>query len=608
MFLKKVVKKDRNGNLKYTHYRLCESYRIDNKVRARTIYHLGSLEDLNEHERKLLADRIEEIVHGFNNLLINSIPSKIERYAQHFSSLIIKSKSIDIPISNDKAHISDYIPVDINNIENREVREIGSEWIVRQTLDKFGVQDFLGSIGFDRRAIELSYINWISRTVHPGSELATENWLRRNSGLCELFDIDPHRINRFQLYKISRQLYRHKKELEVYFRDKTRSIFNLNEKIILYDLTNSYFEGRMQQSIKAKFGRSKEKRDDCKIITLALVTNSEGFIRYSKLYKGNISDCKTLGSTIEEINDAANLTVMPTIVLDAGIATEDNLDMLKENQYDYICISRSALKDYKLVDKHPLIIYDKNDQPIEIKTVIQGKNKDTYLYVKSKAKQQKETSIEEKLSGRFEEGLQGIAVSLTKKRGIKTVEKVYERIGRLKAKYPRVCNKYLIKTNQDQGKVTGIKWYIKEHGTNDNNEKGIYFIRTNKQDEQNKKVWDIYNTIREIESTFRCLKTELNIRPNFHQKDNNIEAHIHLGLLAYQVVSIIRYQLKKSGINDSWTRLLSKMNTQKSMTTSLKNKNQEKIHIRNCSIPDAELTEIYNILNLKKMPFYRKKA
>lgn len=154
-------------------------------------------------------------------------------------------------------------------------------------------------------------------------------------------------------------------------------------------------------------------------------------------------------------------------------------------------------------------------------------------------------------------------------------------------------------------KVNKIYWSLKNTEVKES-ENGVYFIRTNIPDFDEQTSQNIYNIIKEIESTFRCLKTELNIRPNYHQKDENIEPHIHLGLFAYQLVSIIRHQLKSAGINDSWTTLIEKMNTQKATTTAIMKKNGKKVFVRNCSIPSKELKEIYQILKLNPVPFYKK--
>jgi hypothetical protein len=607
MFLKRIDKKDRKGNNKYVQYRLCESYRINNKTRHRTIINIGRLDELKDFEHKVLADRIEQILQGQLNIF-DEHSVHIEKYAQEIVKKIIESNSLDIIGQQDQNNIKEkeFVEVDINSIENHEVKEIGAEWIVKQTIDKLGIEDLLVSLGYDKRARDRALLNWISRTINPLSELGTENWLKRNSSLCELLNLDSRKISRFHLYDASRKLYVNKVEIENHLSVKTNQLFDLNDKVMLFDLTNSYFEGRMMGSKKSRFGRSKEKRSDAKIIALALVTNIYGFVKYSKIYQGNIADCNTLETTIRdlELSQTSN-GKKPMIVMDAGIATEKNLLMLREKGYNYLCVSRTDIKNYQLEKTSPVIIYDQNNKPIELRKAIQEKNEDNYLYIKSEAKQKKEASIQSKLSDRFEDGLKAIMQSIEKKRGVKTVQKVYERIGRLKNKYPRVSNDFIIKTEQENNQVKKISWVKNEK---ENDEQGIYFIRTNEKEISEKGMWDIYNTIREIESTFRCLKTELCIRPNYHQKDENIEPHIHLGILAYQVVAAIRYQLKSKGLNDSWTTLLSKMNTQKVTTTAMMKKDGDKVFVRNCSIPSSELLEIYQKLKLKPVPFYKKRS
>ncbi len=120
-------------------------------------------------------------------------------------------------------------------------------------------------------------------------------------------------------------------------------------------------------------------------------------------------------------------------------------------------------------------------------------------------------------------------------------------------------------------------------------------------------LWDIYNTIREVESTFRCLKTDLNLRPVYHQKDEHIESHLHLGLLAYQIVAPIRYMLKSKGLNYGWQNIVRIMNTQKSLSVKQKAKENKEIIVKTCSSPCSEALEIYRSLNMSSMPFKTKK-
>ena len=147
--------------------------------------------------------------------------------------------------------------------------------------------------------------------------------------------------------------------------------------------------------------------------------------------------------------------------------------------------------------------------------------------------------------------MQKAADALHKKGGIKNIYKVWQRLGRIKEKHKRVSAHYQIEVEQKEALATAISWNYQPLPPTTNKQEGIYFIRTNIEQAQEKLVWDIYNTLRNVESTFRCLKTDLNVRPIYHQNDERIKSHIYLTLLAYQMVNTIRYMLKQAGIYHS---------------------------------------------------------
>ena len=196
--------------------------------------------------------------------------------------------------------------------------------------------------------------------------------------------------------------------MENYLSKKTNELFDIQDKIVLYDLTNTYFEGEKRNSTLARFGRSKEKRNDAKLIVLALVVNREGFIKYSSIYEGNMSDCKTLADMIDKLRaNTSNSAKKALVVIDAGIATEDNLKMLRKKDYDYLCVTRSTLKQFNITPGAPVkTIYNKKEQKIELQQVQRSDDGDFYLKVKSDAKIIKEQSITTKFQARFEEALQ----------------------------------------------------------------------------------------------------------------------------------------------------------------------------------------------------------
>lgn len=607
MFIKPFSKYNKSTKERYLVYKLCESYRKKGGIYHHIIIGFGKLEELdNVEQKKLLASRVEELIkNGGQTLALHLVDEKIEKLAQHFYKEIGIKKRYDI--KQDKRELE---TVDMSTLKNKDAREIGSEWLCKQAFNQLGISDFLRQQNWTEDKIALATTHIISRAVYPASELKTVSFIKENSAICEITGSDIEKVTKDALYGISHKLYELKSKLEKYLSKQTNELFDLEDKIILYDLTNTYFEGRMQSSKIAKFGRSKEKRSDAKIVVLAVVVNREGFLKYSNIFEGNMSDCKTLETMIDSLSSQTSSTQRkPIVVIDAGIATDDNIKMLKKRGYDYLCVSRSNLKAfYADIDSKPVQIKDKKDQPIELLKVKTDKNDDHYLWVKSHAKALKENSMNGLLSQRFEEGIQNINDGISKKNGTKKIEKVYERIGRLKQKYPTVHKYYDIAVTDDgKGLATQLSCKHKT-GEDPDKEAGIYFLRTSLKEQNEQTLWTIYNIIREIEYTFRVLKTDLDLRPIYHKTDDASMAHLHLGILAYWIVNTIRYQLKQKNFNSDWKEITRIMSTQKCITTSIVNINEQTISIRKCSEPNQKVMLIYDMLNYKYAPFVRKKS
>jgi len=475
MFIKPLVKYNKTTKQRYNIYQLCESFRLDGRVRHRTIIGLGKLEELpNETQKKLLGKRIEELLTcQVHTLPFPGINKKVEQLAHYYFNEIKRKQRYDLGKGNEN-----WETVDLSTMQNKDAREIGSEWLCKQAFDQLDIAGFLGQKKWPEETISLATTHIISRAIFPASELKTVSFIKENSAICEVTGYDKNKITKDKLYKISHKLYSVKNELENYLSKQTNELFDLEDKIIIYDLTNTYFEGRMKNSKIAKFGRSKEKRTDAKLIVLAVVINPEGFLKYSNIFEGNMSDSKTLETIVNNLSRQTSCTNRkPVVVLDAGIATDKNLKLLKNKQYDYMCVSRSNLKEYRAdTDCTPVEIKDKRGQPIELMKVKTNKqDADNYLWVKSKAKALKENSMNGLLSQRFEEGIQSINEGINKKGGTKKLDKVWERIGRLKQKYPSV-NRYYDINVKDNGESIATKISCKhKNGADTDKKTGIYF-------------------------------------------------------------------------------------------------------------------------------------
>ena len=607
MYIKTIRKYCMAEQTTHTYFRLSESYRDEHGIaRQRMVLGLGRLLELPDFDHKILfLERLNELIKG-RPTLFSCKEEKIEQLAQHYYAQLKLKKKVDVA----SGAVDDIDTVKLNTLKNKNVREVGAESLCYQALRQLGIDDYLRTRGWDDQQVNLAATHIISRTVYPASELKTVSWIKENSAVCELTGYDPEKVTKDKLYEISKKLYEEKSGLENHLSRCTNELFNLQDKVILYDLTNTYFEGRMNDSKMAKFGRSKEKRSDAKLIVLAVIINCEGFLKYSDIFEGNTSDCSTLKMVIEKLNQRVGYTSeKPIIVMDAGIATEENIQFLKDEKYDYLCVSRSNLKNYKAdTGSHPVQIFDNKKQPIELLKVRVENDTDNYLWVKSEAKALKENSMNDQFSQRFEEGLRGIQKGIDSKGGTKKTDKVRERIGRLKEKYSSTHQYYDI-TVSDNGKGTATRLaFEKKAGVAMDEKAGIYFLRTSLDGKEEKTLWMIYNLIREIEYTFRVLKTDLDLRPVYHKTDDAAMAHLHLGLLAYWIVSTIRYQLKQQGINHGWSEIVRIMNTQKMVTTTIENTKGDTIQIRQCSEPTQAVQLICNKLKYRQIPMPRKKS
>ena len=618
------------------YYRLVESYRnCDGRVCHRTILNAGYLDDLTCDQLNLIQKILTSKVNNHGSPLFElpySDDAVVTAFVDKFYDRMVAQKRIDVlvekkPSKNGK----DIQAIDINSIRNKDVREVGAEWISYQAIEQLQIASFLEGQGWRPDDIKLAQSHIISRAVYPASELETTRWMRENSAVGEITGYDMSRITKDQLYRISKKLFTEKETLEQHLSIRTNELFDIEDKIVLYDLTNTYFEGRKQNSELAKYGRSKEKRSDAKLVVLALVINREGFIKYSSVLEGSMTDSKTLEQMINKLRIKTSVSAQKALVIiDAGIATEENLKMIRDKGYDYLCVSRSSLKNYLVqAEATTVTVTDNRKQKIDLCRVKSGRNTDYYLKVESHSKELKERSMNQQFRSRFEAGLQKVADSLAKKGGVKQEDKVHQRIGRVKQKYPSiqryfnieievqetVVNKRKKKTTETGTEVqkekkriaTAMKWSVKE-GVDINARSGVYFIRTSLEGKPEDVVWQFYNTIREVEACFRVLKSDLDLRPIYHHKDESTMAHLHLGLLAYWLVNTLRHQLKSKGINSGWREIVRTMNTQKTVTTLAQNIHDEVIMIRRCSEPNQNVRNIYDALNYKYAPFVKRKS
>ena len=567
MFIREITKKNPGFDKTFTYHRLMDSVRTPRGPRQRILLNLSKLE-LPREDWKTLANRIEEILSGQQSLF--PPPPHIESLANHYAQLLRRKEMQSIPVPEREE--PDWETVDLNSLSQGECRTIGGEAVGYEAFKRLGLPQILSEIGLSPEQIDKAALLVIGRLLHPASERETALWGKEISALEELLGADLQHLSNNALYRLSDQLVEQREEIERRLSERERELFQLGERIILYDLTNAYLTGRAHESFLAHHGRSKQKRNDCPLLTLALVLDEDGFPKASRILPGNVSEPGTLRGFLQVLKARTEgqlplLKESPTVVIDAGVGTEDNLKLISEEGFHYICVSRSRPKE--VPEEGLVVIKEDKGSTIEAKRL--DHNGEVLLYCESSARARKEEAMKARFQKHFEEGLQAIASSLAKKRGIKSYEKVVERLGRLRERYPTIARFYRVDVEHDSSRVKKLTWSVDREEELRVRFSGSYYLRSDRSDLNEKELWSLYTMLTQVEEAFRCLKSELGLRPFYHRKDRRLEGHLFITVLAYHLLASIQRELRKRGIAHRWGTIRRRLATQMRVTASLTN-------------------------------------
>jgi hypothetical protein len=607
MFIREKIKTVKGK--KYVQHQLIESIRTPAGPRQRLVLNLGFL-DLHPDKWKELANTIESEVHKQPRLFVTD--PQIEKLARHYAKVIVREK---LNKESERAASAkaadrlgaDYQSVDVNSVSSSEARKIGAEHVVLAQMREYKFDKILKELGFTDNQLNYAKILIAGRLVNPASERETARWANEDSAILELLQA---KINVYDtaLHRTAVLLWEHHDKIEQRLSQAAREIFGLKETIILYDLTNTYFEGSKKGSKIANHAKSKDKRDDRPLITLALTLDAQGFPKQSKVYEGNISEPGTLEKMLDELSNVVDgFNRQKTIVIDAGIATEDNLQIIKRKQFKYLAVSRkrSYGDDFWQGSQEQQIKL--SDEKTQLRVKLVKTKKESYLLCHSEAKEVKEKAILDRRLKKFEEALNGINKGLKKKRTHKKYDKIIERIGRLKEKYG-VGSLYDIEVKQQKGVATKIIFTKNPNGKATEKRVGEYVIRTNRLDLTEEEISKIHRTLTTVEDSFRSMKSELGLRPNYHKRDDTSTAHIFITVIAYHIIAGILKKLRTNGINYSWRTIRRILSTQVRVTTSFNTEDKATMHIRTTTTPTLKQSDIYSKLGLVEKPLKQVKV
>jgi len=499
------------------------------------------------------------------------------------------------------------VRVDLRSIRLERAREFGAVYLAleiwrRLKLDKF----FSGTIdripaSVDGRDIDIPWskiasVLAINRLCDPGSELSIEEKWYKSTALADVLDIPEDKINTDRLYRCLDHLITCKDDLEKHLKVRYGELFEIKYDIILYDLTSTYFEGTANGNPQARRGYSRDHRSDCKQVVIALVVSEEGFPLTYEVFDGNTVDVTTLEEIIgiieKKYGKAGRIWIF-----DRGIVSEDNLKLLRRKKAQYLVgTRREQLKDYEqeLLSGN----WEKVRKDVEVKLIPDKKEGETYILCRAGGRNLKEKAMRETASSKLDKQLARLAHRIEKGR-LKNIIKIERRIGAILGKYSSISDFYDVSLKN--GKLTVFidekkKEWIKA-------KEGAYLLRTNIRESDPKLLWEKYMQLTEAESSFRALKSELVIRPIFHQKKERVWAHIMVAFLGYALWVTIKHTLKRTLPDYSPARALSILQRIHSgdvilQTVESDNQSKRTIRLRRIFSPDNEQKMILSALKI----------
>jgi transposase len=619
MFIREYVTYNKKTDTRYITHRLVEAIQTEKGPRQRIIMHLGTL-SLPKSEWRKLAKVLESRLAGQLSLFEEEYPTiaaAADKAFDHFR--FIQSQREERAAQKENREI---VPVDVQSIGVGYSRSLGPELVANSFWDRLGFDQILTSSGFDLKELSLAKSVILARLLAPDSDYGTWHWLCQRTALAEMLPVDLTTVGKDAFYEIADDLYLRKEQLEKGLRDREVTLFSINTTLFLFDLTNTYFEGSCQGNDLAERGKSKEKRSDCPLVTLALVVDQLGFPVFSQIYSGNQSEPKTLAAILDELYQAGEplfKLFIPTIVMDRGIATKDNIDLLKEREYPYIVIERRPVeKDYIKEFESVRETFERIDLSHKEDAGASGKARSDLqaawaVYVKklpfeegchvlcySEGREQKERAINTLQERRFLDDFHRLQQSVAKG-NIRRVEKVAERVGRLEERHPAVARRYDITANtDDSGKktqnLTIVKKPIEEERATIN---GCYVIETSHKEMTAVDIWRCYMTLTHVEGAFRSLKTDLGMRPVYHQVARRTKSHLFVSVLAYHLFVSIEHSLRLHGDHRRWSTIRKQLSTHQRSTVMFTDADNKIHHIRVSGMPEKEYREIYRLLGVK---------
>ncbi len=529
MFIRPCYRK-KNGK-RHAYWALVESHRTDRGPRQRVVAYLGQLKDTERRGVKQAAEGKKKTPYQQLQLFDHNAKPEPE-----------------------------WVEVDTANVRVENQLDFGGPWLALELMRTLQLDEFFESViprgGEDIAWAKMASVLMICRLCNPSSELFIAEHFYRGTAMPELLGIPADKVNQQRLYRALDKLLPHKESLEKHLKARLGSLFDLEYDLLLYDVTSTYFEGQCDGNSMAQRGYSRDNRSDCKQVCIGLVVSKCGMPLGYEVFKGNRNDVKTwqdIVTTMEARYGKADRIWCG----DRGMMSKGNIEFMEsENRHYIIGASKGTLKQFEreLLESDWRTIRD----GLEVKLCQSpGGGKETYILCRSRDRREKEKAMHERFEKRIDEALEKVRTSCEKRKWKKEV--IDRRIGKIMALNSRAAGLFEVEVKQVGGRAV-VSWTKNEKWRDwATLNEGCYLLRTNVTDWSAEDLWQAYIQLTEAEAAFRIHKSDLRLRPIWHQKEDRVKAHILVCFLAYVLWKTLHQMTKAGGLGDEPRRIFEEL-------------------------------------------------
>jgi transposase len=603
MYIRKTVRRYKDKT--YENYLLVESVLTDKGPRQKVICSLGDLSPGPPEQWLALARKLQDALTGQLSLpgLAEEDP-ELQRLAPALAGPAATPGDAASQTPTATPRPDDPISVHIDRVACEPPRPAGHIHVGLQFWKRLGLDDILEALGFAPRLVALTCAMTLNRLIDPAAEYAMPDWFR-STALADLLGVDFARLADDPLYRNLDRLHPHRGAIESALAQRERSLFDLDETILLYDLTSTYFEGKAERNPKAKRGYSRDHRPDCKQVVVGLVIGREGFPRAHEIFEGNAQDRQTLGAMLGLLERRVGLVEGSTVVVDRGMAYAENVAELRRRKLHYVVAAGPKERDRLLGEFETAAGFEEvirrpsPRNPGQKKSSVWVKahrtEKELLILCISQERVEKDRAIRAKQEGRFLKDLAKVRARIEKGR-LKKEVKIGEAIGRLKERYPRVARYYSLFFDAKARRLTSEPDELRREVAASLD--GSYLLRTDRQDLTAEEAWRIYAALTRAEGAFRSMKSPLCERPIFHHLEHRVESHIFLCVLAYHLLVAIETTRLRQEIHSSWATVRDLLATHEIVTIVLPTDRDGVLRIRRGATPEADHKVLYEALGV----------